>query len=116
MSRTSFMNKVRYWDSLIAKSLMRHFYFMFFQIVLVIVFFFWLANTIQVIDVKFEVAQSSSLIERIMVAETINTSIIVLLLLLNSFWMLFIFNGIQYLGNLLKDVNYNINKLRAGNK
>jgi len=48
--------------------------------------------------------------------QSINTTIIVLLLLLNSFWMLYIFNGIQRLTSILKDVSYNITRLRNQNK
>ena len=109
------MVKIRYWDHLTAKWLMRHFYFMFFQIVLFIVFLFWFVNMFNVIDTSFQIAQSSVL-ERAVITQSINTTIMVLLLLLNSFWMLYIFNGIQRLVNLLKDVNYNINHLRNRNK
>ena len=110
-----FMNKVRYWDNLIAKWLMRHFYFMFFQIVLVIIFVFWLTNTIQVIDTSFTASKEST-IERLAVTQSINSSIIVLLLILNSFWLLYVFNGIQRIRNVLKDVAFNLNKLRFRDK
>jgi hypothetical protein len=109
------MNKVRYWDTLIAKWLMRHFYFMFFQIVLVIILVFWLTNTVQVINANFESA-NGSLLERLAVSQAINTTIIVILMILNSFWLLYVFNGIQRIGNLLKDLNFNISKLRYRDK
>jgi hypothetical protein len=109
------MTKIRYWDNLTAKWLMRHFYFMFFQLVLLVVFLFWFVNIFTVIDTSDQISKSSAL-ERAVMAETINTTIIVLLLLLNSFWMLYIFNGIQRLGTLLKDISYNINRLRVKSK
>jgi len=102
-------------DNLTAKWLMRHFYFLFFQVVLVVIFFFWLFNTIRVIDTSFQVSKSAVL-ERILMTQSVNTSIIVILLLLNSFWLLFIFNSIQRLSNLLKDISYNINRLRVKGK
>jgi len=111
MAFKDFMAKIRYWDNMTAKWLMRHFYFMFFQIVLFVIFLFWFVNMFHVIDVSYQ-ASENSVIERAAVTETINTTIIVLLLLLNSFWMLYILNGIQRLGNILKDVSYNINRLR----
>jgi hypothetical protein len=111
MPAYDFMDKVRYWDNLIAKWLMRHFYFMFFQIVLVVILVFWLTNTIRVIDAGFQMTEASAL-ERIAIAQAINTSIIVLLLLLNSFWLLYIFNGIQRIRGALRDVSFNISKLR----
>jgi len=115
MSFRDFMVKIRYLDNLTAKWLMRHFYFMFFQIVLFIVFLFWFVNMFNVIDINDQTARPSVL-ERAMITQSINTTIMVLLLLLNSFWMLYIFNGIQRLVNLLKDVNYNISHLRTRNR
>jgi len=110
MAYKNFMAKVRYWDSLTAKWLMRHFYFMFFQIVLFIVFLFWFVNMFNVIDINYQ-ASRSSVLERAAMTQSVNTTIMVLLLLLNSFWMLYVFNGIQRITNLLKDVNYNIHRL-----
>lgn len=111
MTYKDFMSKIRYWDNLTAKWLMRHFYFMFFQIALFIIFLFWFVNMFNVIDIKYQAADSSVL-ERAVITQSVNSTIIVLLLLLNSFWMLYIFNGIQRLVNLIKDMNYNINRLR----
>ena len=115
MAFKDFMTKIRYWDNLTAKWLMRHFYFMFFQIVLFVVFLFWFVNMFNVIDVNYQ-ASEASVLERAVMTQSVNTTIIVLLLLLNSFWMLYIFNGIQRLVNILKDVSYNINRLRIKNK
>lgn len=105
------MSKVRHWDNLTAKWLMRHFYFLFFQIVLVIIFLFWFVNLFKVIDVSSH-ANQASLMEQALITQNINTSIIVFLLLLNSFWMLYIFNGMQRMSKILKDVHFSIMKLR----
>ncbi|MCK5012401.1 MAG: hypothetical protein KAS66_01140 [Candidatus Omnitrophica bacterium] len=115
MAFKDFMTKIRYWDNLTAKWLMRHFYFMFFQIVLFVIFLFWFVNMFNVIDTNYQISRTSVL-ERAIMTQSINTTIIVLLLLLNSFWMLYIFNGIQRLMNVLKDISYNINRLRIQNK
>ena len=109
------ITKIRYWDNVAAKWLLNHFYFLFFQIVLFIIFLFWFVNMFNVIDASDQIAKTS-ILERILMTQSINTTIIVLLLLLNSFWMLYIFNGIQRLTNLLKDINYNINRLRTKDK
>ncbi len=115
MGLNDLMNKIRYWDNLTAKWLMRHFYFMFFQIVLFVIFLFWFVNMFNVIDTNYQISEASAL-ERAVMTQSINTTIIVLLLLLNSFWMLYIFNGIQRLTSILKDVSYNITRLRNQNK
>ena len=115
MSYNDFMSKVRHWDNLTAKWLMRHFYLMFFQIILVAIFVIWFINTLNVIDLNSHIS-NAPLTEQLLMAQANNTTIIILLLLLNSFWMLFIFNGIQRLWSLMKDVNYNISKLRTRDK
>ena len=115
MAYKDLMAKIRYWDNLTAKWLMRHFYFMFFQIVLFVIFLFWFVNMFNVIDTNYQVSKTS-VMERAIMTQSINVTIIVLLLLLNSFWMLYIFNGIQRLTNILKDISYNINRLRVQNK
>jgi len=115
MTFNDFMAKIRYWDNLTAKWLMRHFYFMFFQIVLFVIFLFWFVNMFHVIDVNYQIPKSS-ILERAIMTQSINMTIIVLLLLLNSFWLLYIFNGIQRLTNILKDISYNINRLYLKSK
>ena len=110
MAFKNFMSKIRYWDNLTAKWLMRHFYFMFFQIVLFIVFLFWFVNMFNVIDINDQ-ASKSSILERSAMTQSVNATIMVLLLLLNSFWMLYVFKGIQSMMNLLKDINYNIHRI-----
>ncbi len=54
--------------------------------------------------------------EIILINQNINSTIIAALVLLNSFWMLYILNALQRLANLLKDVSYNINRLRSNQK
>ncbi len=115
MTYKELMNKIRYLDNLTAKWIMRHFYLLFFQIVLVIIFLFWLFNTIRIIDLNFQISEKS-IIEQILITQSLNTSIIVLLILLLSFWTLYIFNSIQLLRTILKDINYHIAKLRMKNK
>ena len=115
MAYKDIMAKIRYLDNLAARWLMRHFYFMFFQIVLLVVAIFWFINIFDVIDTNYQ-SSKSSVLERAVMTQSVNMTIAVLLLLLNSFWMLYIFNGIQRLAILLKDINYNINRLRTRNK
>ena len=115
MAYKDFMAKIRHWDNLAAKWLMRHFYFMFFQIVLFVISLFWFFNMFNVIDTSFQ-ASRSSVLERSIATQSVNITIIVLLLLLNSFWLLYIFSSIQRLLNVLKDISYNINRMRFQNK
>ena len=112
MSFNDLLNKIRHYDNMLARGMMRHFYFMFFQVILAIIFAVWFSNLLKVIDLAHYNADKS-LVEEILLTQSINTTIIVILLILNSFWMLYIFNGMQRLGNLLKEISYNISRLRA---
>ena len=105
------MSKIRHLDNLVARWLLRHFYFIFFEIVLVVIFVIWFINTIHVIDLNSE-GVSSPQIEQILTNQTTQLTLIVFILLLNSFWILFIFNGLQRTITILKDISYNLNPSR----
>jgi len=111
MSFNDFMNKVRQWDNKSAKWIMRHFYIIFFEIVLVVIFIAYFVNTLKVIDISIHVTESN-IIERLLLVQSTNFSIIVILMLLNSFWMLYIFNSILRLRSILRDINYNLIRRR----
>jgi uncharacterized BrkB/YihY/UPF0761 family membrane protein len=105
------MNKVRYWDNQSTRWFIRHFYLMFFQIILVAIFIIFFVNALRVIDVIIT-AEQTDIVEKLLLTQSVNLSIIVLLLLLNSFWMLFMFNSIIRLRSVLKDINFNIIRSR----
>lgn len=115
MPLNGFMSKVRYWDNLAAKWILRHFYFIFFQIALFIIFFFWFVNMFNVIDSSFQTPKTT-LMERLLAAQSINITIIALLILLNSFWVLYIFSSIQRASGFLKDITYHLSRIRRKNQ
>lgn len=110
-----FVQKLKYVDHLAARWLLRHFYFTFFQLVLLVIFVFWFKNLLSVIDINLR-QTDKTFMEAILTTQNVNSTIIVVLLLLNSFWMLYILNAMQRFANLLKDVSYNINRLRNTQK
>ena len=114
MPFADFMAKVRYWDNRSAKWIMRHFYVLFFEAFLVLVFVLFFINLIQVLDISPDVAKNS-VSERLLLTQSFSGLIIVLLLLLNSFWLLHIFNSIIRARGILRDINYNLSKLRRPN-
>lgn len=115
MSFDNFMNKVRYWDNLTARWILRHFYLIFFQIVLVIIFFIWFVNLFNVLDITFAVDKKNNM-DHALTILCINTAILVLLMLFNSFWLLFTFSSIVRMKTILRDISYNINKLNPRGK
>lgn len=111
MGFQDFMNKVRYLDNYYARLMMRHFYLIFFEFVLVIIFFIWFFKSMGSIDLAMRVSNKSA-IEQLVLQEISNTQIIVILMLLNSFWMLYIFNGINRLRIILRDISFNLSRRR----
>ena len=109
MGLNDFMAKVRYWDNRSAKWMMRHFYILFFEIFLVSIFVWGFINNLRLIDVGSAIAPSN-LIERLLLTQTINGVIALLLLLLNSFWMLFIFGNMIRFRSLLKEISFHLSK------
>ncbi len=118
MSINDILSKLKYWDSVMLKWLMRSFYLTFFQIIfqiiLVVTFFFWFINTLSVIDESSQ--QTSTLTERILVTQNTNINILVFLAILNSFWLLFMLNIMQSVKSLLKDITFNTSRIRNREK
>lgn len=113
MAVNDLMAKVRYWDNRSAKWMMRHFYIFFFEVFLVAIFVWCFTNNLHLIDISSLLARTS-LVERLLLTQTINSVIIIVLLLLNSFWMLFIFGNIIRFRSLLKEMNFNLSKRKPG--
>lgn len=111
MSFMDFMNKVRQWDNRSAQWMMKHFYMLFFEFILVGVFVFFFMNTFKVIDAGDQISKFDP-VSTLLLAQTTNTSLIVILLLFNSFWMLYIFNSILRLRGVLKNIEYNLSRKR----
>jgi len=115
MGYQDFMGKVRHLDNKSARWITRHFYLLFFEIVLVIIFIVFFVNHLKVIDVSVTVTEKN-LMERILLTQSVNQSIIVMLMLLNSFWMLYIFNSILRVRLILRDINFNLSRRRSDRK
>ena len=106
-----FMNKVRQWDNRTAQWVMRHFYILFFEIILVAIFIGMFVNAIKLIDIGIDI-RKTDIVERLLLNQSVNTLLITILLLFNSFWLLYIFSGMIRLRNLLKDIDANLSRRR----
>ncbi len=107
MSFQIFMTKVKNIDNQIAKWMMGHFYILFFQIFLVFIFLLAFINILKIIDLN-NAAPPDNTLEQIALVQASNSNLTVVLLLLNSFWMLFIFSGLIRIRSILKDINFNL--------
>src|SRR3989338_8816321 len=102
MAFNEFMARVRYWDNRTAKWMIRHFYLLFFEAVLVYIFVGIFVLTIKTIDAS--TAVGNSVLEKLLLTQSFGVILIAFLLLLNSFWMLYIFNEILRTRSILKDI------------
>ena len=107
MPLEDFMAKVRAWDINCQRWLMRGAFFIFFEFVLAFVFFILLFNLVKFFDIAAH-SSSDNLIEQLLIQQTANSLIIIGLLIINSFWMLYMFSGINRLRLILKDISYNL--------
>ena len=112
MSFNDFMNKVRHWDNRSVMWINRHFYMLFFEFVLVIIFIAFFVNTLKTVDLSMDVAGGNT-IERLLFNQSVFTLLIVILLLFNSFWTLYIFNSILRLRSILKNIEYALTRRRS---
>ncbi len=108
MSFATIMSTIRDWDNRCSRWMMRHFYFLFFQFVLVAAFVFFFRQVLEVINLSM--ANPGDLTTSLLVNNSISLVMIVFLLILNSFWMLFVFNGLNRIRLILKDINYNLTR------
>lgn len=111
MSFNDLMNKVRQWDNRMAHWMVKHFYILFFEFILVGIFVAVFINTIKIIDINTDI-QRANILERLLMAQSVNTLLIVILLLFNSFWILYIFSSLLRLRGLLKNIDFNLSKRR----
>ena len=112
MGFNEFMAKVRHWDNQSVKWMMRHFYILFFEIVLVLIFLALFVNAIKVIDLSVDVTKDN-IFENLMLTQSFSLLLLVFLLLMNSFWMLYMFNAIIRIRTNLRDINFTLTRRRG---
>lgn len=105
MSFANFMNKVRQWDTQTSRWMMRHFYILFFEFILIIIFFIFLMSTFRTIDIA-RASAKENITEQLLIQQSTGTYIIIILMLLNSFWMLYMFSEVSRLKTILKDISF----------
>lgn len=105
------LNKLRYWDNKSAQWILRHFYILFFEVVLIVIFIFFFINAMSVVESGFDLDKTNQ-IEKLLHSQSVNTTLLLLLILFNSFWMLFIFRAIMSIRSSARSIEYNITKIR----
>ena len=69
-----FMAKLRHFDNRCARWMMRHFYILFFEFVLVVIFFVFFYNIFRVIDLSAQISPDN-LLEQLLAQQATNTLI-----------------------------------------
>lgn len=103
------LNKFRQWDNRSSQWFARHFYVLFFEAILIAVFFFFFANIINMINISADINQNT-ILERLLQAQNISTLLILFLAIINSFLMLFLFSGFLRIRSILKNIDFNLSK------
>ena len=115
MGYNDFMNKVRQWDNRTSQWITRHFYIIFFEFILVAIFFGAFVNILKIIDINSDL-NKTNVVERLLMTQSVNTMLIVILLLLNSFWMLYIFSSVLRMRSSLRNIDFNLSHRRTDNR
>ena len=115
MSYNDLLYKIRQWDNRAAQWMGRHFYIILFEIILGIIFLFAFLNALKLLNASFNI-HKDSVTDQLLLIQSINSTLIVMLLLLISLGVLNIINSNLRLRGVLKNIEFNITKRRTDKK
>jgi hypothetical protein len=115
MASNDLMNKIRQWDNRAAQWMGRHFYIILFEIILVIIFILAFINALKTLNTSFSVPKDD-ITQQLLLSQSINSTLIVMLLLLISLGILNIINSNSRLRGILKNIEFNLSKRRNDQK
>jgi len=115
MGNNEFMNKIRQWDNRASQWMGRHFYIILFEAILVIIFVLAFLNALKILNTSFDV-HKDNVTNQLLLSESLNTTLIIMLLILISLGVLNIINGNSRLRNILKNIEFNVSKRRSDHK
>jgi H+/Cl- antiporter ClcA len=111
LSFNELANKLRQWDNRSNQWFSKNFSILLFEIVLAIVFFFFINTMMDVFTISAQVSRSN-ILEQIMLSQTGFLMLIVLLLIFNSFLMLYLFSNMLRMRGILKNMDYSLSRRR----
>jgi hypothetical protein len=106
------MYKVKQWDNRAAQWMGRHFYIILFEIFLAIIFLLAFINALRLLDASFD-THKISITDRLLLNQSFNSTLIVMLLILISLGVLNIINNNTRLRGTLKNIEFNVSKHRT---
>jgi hypothetical protein len=112
MAHNDLMYKIRQWDNRAAQWMGRHFYIILFEAILAIIFLLAFINALKILNTSFDV-HKESVTDQLLLTQSINTTLIVMLLLLIALGVLNIINNNSRLRSTLKNIEFNLSKRRS---
>lgn len=109
MNYDKIMNAIKQWDNRSSQWFFRHFYLMFFQIILVGIFVIFFISTINTINLASETTHNN-LLERLILSQNIVQLMMIFLMILNSFWMLILLASVFRIRSLLKNIDFSLSR------
>src|SRR5882672_6482650 len=115
MANNDFFNKIRQWDNRAAQWIGRHFYIILFEVILVIIFLFTFVNALKILTTSFDIPKKS-VADQLLLTQSYNSILIVMLLILISLGLLNIINSNSRLRGVLKSIEFHLTKRRSDQK
>lgn len=115
MAQNDLYSKVKQWDNRAAQWMGRHFYIILFEAILAIIFLFAFINALKILNISFNI-QKYSITDQLLLTQSLDSVLIVMLLLLISLGILNIINNNTRLRSILKNIEFNVTKRRQDNK
>jgi hypothetical protein len=115
MGENAVMQKFRQWDYRAAQWMGRHFHVLLFQLILLCIFILAFINALRLINISFSV-RNNNVTDQLLLNQSINTTLIVMLLILISLGVLNIINSNSRLRGVLKNIEFNLTKRRTDQK
>jgi hypothetical protein len=111
LSLSELANKLRQWDNRSNQWFSKNFSILLFEVVLAVIFFFFINNMMDVFTLSAQVSRSN-IVEQILLSQAGFMMLIVLLLIFNSFLMLYLFSNMLRVRGILKNLDYTMSRRR----
>lgn len=115
MAQNDFINRVKRWDNHASQWLSRHFYIFLFEIILAIIFLLAFLNTLRTLNASLNIQKNNAL-HQLAITQSINSTLIVMLLILIALGILNIINNNTRIRNILKNIEFNLSRRRSDTK
>jgi hypothetical protein len=115
MPSNDFVNKVKQWDNRAAQWMGRHFYIILFEVILAIIFLFAFINALKILNAGFSIPKDD-ITDQLLLTGSVNSILIVMLLLLISLGLLNLINSNTRFRSALKNIEFLLGRRRSDQK